>query len=1193
MDSNAAVRKFAYDTDDAVALKQALDRVRDGTVSPDLPEDERTLIAMFDTELRTNVPFFNGDDEVLSDFIERRDRAISSSADQDTLARLFREKGATQEPTRADDIWRVFAGLIRSAMKKHYFGFVQERKAYKGERIETVSRSIHQPNSVRIREFMTRWEPVCRHYFQKFHPDAEYDEWTFRRIAFDELKKYGDVAMSDFGLKEEAETIQPVAAPVREEEKEGEEEEERGRKLERREALVVPPEFIRDIAFKIVASSDYAGYAKRRTDIVVALQRALPDAVTASEWFQVVDAISSFVSTMFVDMGVRMRKWEAEKEKEEYKPAGKPHRPYWKPTSVIETIGIVQSEFLSPWIAIDIFSHRIQNFSHFKGMDAREKKLGEISVASFFRIKMLQKEFEKTFLVSDTEQQLLTNRLKVVGSTDLLFEDIDADFLFLANSYLYDKNFASQFLGPGESDYQRKNEVAQETLADLLVVYLSRVGDAAMVLREIDRLETRGFPAKELLETYADRCGLLADRFINELRDTGVDEMPKAHLERLIPWVYNPFLRQSLRRGLSAREWQSSDFNSKLDVVFPPSATGGAAVSDAELASRIVEEDMREKSEFAAIRKRLGDQIDRFLEESKKETGLGVLATALDPRFCDLTAFVRAALNSSKDESDLKAVIYDSVKGLYRLPYEELEEYATLSKSAVKQYAAEAHRIVRTLYLLSDPAKYALLRKILADREGFLPQKEKRDKLLGLLFTEWVVPDEGEKDLSAIFQKSREAMVSLKEWEPLYFALQGLFAQYMAQPPRRAAPGDTIRTVRYDLSDIGASPGAVRGAVWKSVSPDAEKRPWRYVDAYHDYADRQVEEILRKEGMLAQPAERKSVTPLQFVKEIASNIGSLGVRFLQLLPFVVELPKKYETEFNTVYDNVRGQLKFAALLTAEREWPDFWDVIPSVGKRVGGGSIVTVYEAACKAGYAREGGIPVSTKSETTPVVMKVRNPNLKLNLDDAYAYVGKILDYLAVKYGGAYKTARVVLDDIKAWIERDSTFEGFLTQDVAFRNRYQGYRPKGFAYQARIPVSLPPENKFFSVEEFVRGTNLTQWDALVENGHDMKEVVGLLTQCYFDQIQRGFAMSDVHIGNFAVTDKKEVVFFDRNFFLEFSDEEKNLIQTLFVPGDRSQEVESVRKYFGARGIAAESAEQSFEAIVDALESHDASAGQR
>ncbi len=71
------------------------------------------------------------------------------------------------------------------------------------------------------------------------------------------------------------------------------------------------------------------------------------------------------------------------------------------------------------------------------------------------------------------------------------------------------------------------------------------------------------------------------------------------------------------------------------------------------------------------------------------------------------------------------------------------------------------------------------------------------------------------------------------------------------------------------------------------------------------------------------------------VVNIARQLGSIGIRFLQIMGQYVEIPEYLRGSFNDVYDNINGQSKIVAHTTLLKTWPEFEANISEVGECIG------------------------------------------------------------------------------------------------------------------------------------------------------------------------------------------------------------------------------------------------------------------
>lgn len=80
-------------------------------------------------------------------------------------------------------------------------------------------------------------------------------------------------------------------------------------------------------------------------------------------------------------------------------------------------------------------------------------------------------------------------------------------------------------------------------------------------------------------------------------------------------------------------------------------------------------------------------------------------------------------------------------------------------------------------------------------------------------------------------------------------------------------------------------------------------------------------------------------------------------------------------------------------------------------------------------------------------------------------------------------------------------------------------------------------------LEDYIEGFNLTQSTELKLQGHDLREIITLLTRNFFAQIKDGQVLSNIHPGNVRVRGN-EVVILDRNYYLDL-----NMNDKLFLAG--------------------------------------------
>jgi serine/threonine protein kinase len=280
--------------------------------------------------------------------------------------------------------------------------------------------------------------------------------------------------------------------------------------------------------------------------------------------------------------------------------------------------------------------------------------------------------------------------------------------------------------------------------------------------------------------------------------------------------------------------------------------------------------------------------------------------------------------------------------------------------------------------------------------------------------------------------------------------------------------------------------------------------------------------------------------------EVATTLGAPGVRFLQLLGQYVHVDPDVERQFSAVYDSIKGQSKLSAFRTIQRERSDLLTDDATLSGRIGGGSLLTVYR---------------HDRPDTgNPSVVKVLNPNAEQRVKESMQLAQRTAERLIRKSPDNlhYKMIREhLLADLEEWLLSDINDERFVENDKQFRANWNGFRVEGSDYEIQVPQMDEESNKFIKVEEFIEGKNLTQFSVGEETNYEqgilsqqeMREVVRLITSNYLYQIVSGVVHSDVHPGNFRITEDKKVAILDRNFYLELTDDDRQLFGSLTSEG--------------------------------------------
>lgn len=512
-------------------------------------------------------------------------------------------------------------------------------------------------------------------------------------------------------------------------------------------------------------------------------------------------------------------------------------------------------------------------------------------------------------------------------------------------------------------------------------------------------------------------------------------------------------------------------------------------------------------------------QIAEQEAPSKSVGGLLGLEFWVDARK-DKRKFFDACLNTERGELFFRKPIYyyfdeDAASGMYFSDY-----------------------VMNELYAANSVVRQGLIRTLLVGEDGLLRSPKDRQWLINYFFREYVQSDAGDDELVATLRVSIGTLLESADIEMAYLVVAPLIERRFLKKPDKAFDW------RYFLK------GEMNPDLIGETFDRYKKMPKDFIHLHYlggIMADHFLPEILLSiesalKPYLETPESQKTkppLSPLKLILEMASQLGSVGVRLLQLLGQFIDLDPEMERDFSQVYDGQKGQSKLTAYMMLKREMGGAEGVareFAEIRAPLGGGSLMTPFEAIGTDGVRQ---------------VVKCLNPNAEYHLEMTYGLLEKTLTQLAKTKGGGYSLALDALPDIKEWILADISFTGFLEKDRQFHEQQNGYRVESNSYQIKVPRSLGQENRYYKREEFIDGINLTQMSELKKQGHDVGAIVALVRKNYFDQLTRPVVggkrliHSDVHPGNFRVTAQNEVAILDRNFFLEFDDKDEAFVKEL------------------------------------------------
>ncbi|EKD76718.1 MAG: hypothetical protein ACD_43C00011G0002 [uncultured bacterium] len=678
-----------------------------------------------------------------------------------------------------------------------------------------------------------------------------------------------------------------------------------------------------------------------------------------------------------------------------------------------------------------------------------------------------------------------------------------------------------------------------------MVAYLLRcpIGDW---LNIIDAYEASSIPVTEEFTQQRRLIAPLVEKYFKTTKNAE-PERSVAEVSRIADWCYDPDIRLQLFAYCSNQRWtQASTFSEKVDLAFSDPTTK----TDLAIKDRLIEEEMFTQEQYNVVVHHFCQQMDVFFSEGSAAVGIVAQVEGyvkLDPaaalkqvkllistRHSDksireqIGSRIREGvlLSANKMSDDIGPTIYDK----------ELNKQQGLQES--QSFLNRADEILQLLYGLGEEEKLFLAKKLLLD-SGVMAKAEHRRELFTVLLDETLQTGSGSKDLEQTLRQVTAALAETTDWKTLFLGIAQTVARNLAIPPTTSTEWSSCDSVRGSVPAKDLIYFEQRSLA--KMPPGAEETPWLFEDRYNTRSS-QAGRLWLGSHEQRRELHNQQYAPLELILEVAPRLGAMAVRFLQLMPEFVEVAPIHQDAFNTVYDGMRGQSKLASISVVDREWSQergtMWNGIRSFGKRLGGGSLMTVYEIETS---ESQSGVPDR--------VIRVRNPNIKFHLDATRKLFTETID--AMKKNGAIDAATHTkltqgVEMVYQWVCEELDFTGFLEKDASFKAAQDGYgREQGFAYGMYVPKSEPPLNSYFQIEEKIEGKNLTEWDALMAEGHDMKQVTSLIVQNYVEQIKQGRIHGDVHIGNYRVTSDQRIAILDRTFFIELSELEQTVAKSV------------------------------------------------
>jgi len=577
--------------------------------------------------------------------------------------------------------------------------------------------------------------------------------------------------------------------------------------------------------------------------------------------------------------------------------------------------------------------------------------------------------------------------------------------------------------------------------------------------------------------------------------------------------------------------------------------------------------------------------------------------------------FLEAAVESKNDDTKLRKLLaeywYEHYAGSSSRPYRvELPEIGSqkpieLTGGARHMFVPFENFVNMFFSEVSQEEIDLILRKILISQKGVLMTPEGRRSLHNMLMAEILAEDEN-SELRKLLSEITRVGLDVIDPAQLYEPISALLRKNVLVKPQTPGNNDEAAKILVEKRNkqVQEKIRFLQGSVQESQTQwerqnnykkylEAKERLEKYKTNTQQMSDLlafspklepekrgdlitravlSIEAAKARFNALVEYEERDSlkekVSPMMVVKEMAQSMGSVGVRFLQLIGQYVEIPPEYEEEFSTVYDSIRGQLKYTAYQTLRREalkesatpeLRNFWDSLEELSETIGGGSLYTVYAAKMRDGSQK---------------VVKVLVPNaisfIRESITSSREVAKGLLNTRKYKDSEGVKLAEVLIDDLEGWLIEDIRAVDYERDDREF-SRLHNNISSGGGITIKVPNMTPTGTMYIKIEDYVPGQNLNTLLEGGEGGPQLKEIVKEVWEDFNRQIKtpietgERLVHSDIHKGNIRIVKENDgsiaIWWLDRGYYLRFDESEAELLSLLMEGQFSMSDANKIIKY--------------------------------
>lgn len=570
---------------------------------------------------------------------------------------------------------------------------------------------------------------------------------------------------------------------------------------------------------------------------------------------------------------------------------------------------------------------------------------------------------------------------------------------------------------------------------------------------------------------------------------------------------------------------------------------------------------------------------------------------------------IKALLTSGYSDESLKRYVFERWWTINRLDHEnegyfKVEDILTWrfpgKEAKLKHWAKELPtsnhytpigEVLRNLYLSDEKARFLMVRKLMLGEGGVLQENKGKEVLIDAFMDTWL--KSGDDQGEALMRNVLSSLLNSESPEKTYQLIGPILQELMLQPPKRSPSDENIAEAKSKevIQSLISRKKLEESSLFGNEIPTVTNKILNLMNGTTDQQQSgNKKTVNRLLGIFEHksPEEIAQISPTEFWLMTGKKAGSFGIKNLQLARMYFEIPEEEQEKYDEVFDAMKGQTRLQAYKTlwrkaqASPKTAAIFDEINIFGKRVGGGSLMTVYETTMNDGSLRVTG---------------VRNPNAEYHVLRFAETTRSTLEIALQNDPDNHDLMLMqsLVTDVVTWIRDELNDVEYSQKDPVFRQQNdtsigQGFKKGRSRYDLFMPKSYDTGTTWIRHEDYVAGVNLNNLEVIEGETSiadqkisqtDFKDATSLLIRNMLYQIRHGsYIHPDAHGGNFRITDNNmRLAVLDRHNLIRITDDMRITLEntiTAVAKGDTKEAIKSLM-----HGVAPDN--QNIESIASNL----------